>query len=245
MKTLTLIFTLICLVTDFTFGQSRQIGLIMPIGGDDSEICCIYSPKEGFKVFDSPNGKEIGVLTRTTQSNTGDQAPYKIFFIDNLTKKIAPIDLKNFKEIGYEVMSITYFERKSGFVRVVNLSVDYWLSEKEISNKNFKVIDWQQFFIENSGDLMGFYANDPGLKLKSKPTNESETIKVLKGDLFEITPTKDCNDNWTKVKVKKYKEHPCGTDLSDEKNVEFEIDGWIEIIKDNGQPNLWFYSRGC
>jgi hypothetical protein len=142
-------------------------------------------------------------------------------------------------------MSITFFERTNGFVRIVNESVNYWLNEKEISDKNFKVIDWQQFYTEMSGQLMGFYANDPGLDLKTEPTDNSATKKTLQGDLFEVTPTNETNGNWTKVKVKKYKEHPCGTDLDDKDSIEFEIDGWIKVVDNNGQPKLWYYSRGC
>ena len=51
--------------------------------------------------------------------------------------------------------------------------------------------------------------------------------------------------NWTKVKVKKYKEHPCMTDLDDKDNIEFVVDGWIEVVSDDGQPKLLYYSRGC
>ena len=242
-KTLTIIF--LTLATLISFGQQRQIGLIIPNDFSDDNICCIYSPSDGFTVFDKPNGNKIGVLTRNAKSNKGSEPEYKIFFVDSKTNAETKIDLKNFKEIGYEVMSITFFERTNGFVRIVNDSVNYWLNEKEISDKNFKVIDWQQFYTEMSGQLMGFYANDPGLDLKTEPTDNSSTKKTLQGDLFEITPTNETIGNWTKVKVKKYTEHPCGTDLDDKVNIEFEIDGWIKVVDNNGQPKLWYYSRGC
>jgi hypothetical protein len=245
MKAKTLILIFLTLTTLISYCQVRQHGLIIPNDFSDDNICCIYSPSEGFTVFDKPNGNKIGVLTRNAQSNTGSEPEYKIYFVDNKTNTDTKIDLKNFKEIGYEVMSITFFERKDGFVRTVNESVDYWLNEKEISDKSFKVIDWQQFYIEMSGQLMGFYANDPGLDLKAEPTDNSVTKKTLQGDLYEITPTNESKGNWTQVKVKKYKEHPCGTDLDVKENIEFEIDGWIEVVNDIGQPKLWYYSRGC
>jgi hypothetical protein len=242
-KTLTLIF--LTLSTLNSYCQVRQYGLIIPNDYSDDNICCIYSPREGFTVFNKPNGNKIGSLTRNAKSNSENESAYKIFFVDNKTNTDSKIDLKNFKEVGYEVMSITFFERKDGFVRIVNETVDYWLNEKEISDKNFSVIDWQQFYIEMSGQLMGFYANDPGLDLKTEPTDNSVTKETLQGDLYKITPTKETKGNWTKVKVKKYKEHPCGTDLDDKDNIEFEINGWIEVLDNDGQPNLWYYSRGC
>jgi hypothetical protein len=81
--------------------------------------------------------------------------------------------------------------------------------------------------------------------LKNKPTIESETLLTLSGDLYEITPTTESNGNWIKVSVKKYKEHQCLSELINEENIEFEIDGWIEIVQDDGEPNLWHYARGC
>lgn len=245
MKREIVISIILSLTTLISYCQERQHGLIIPDDYSDDDICCIYSPKEGFAVFDKPNGNEIGILTRNAKSNTGRESGYRIYFVDNKTGAETRIDSKDFKEVGYEVMRITYFERKDGFVRVINQSVDYWINEKEITDKNFRVIDWQQFFIEMSGRLMGFYANDPRLDLKSEPSYNSVTKATLHGDLFEITPQNNSKGNWTKVKIRKYREHPCGTDLDDKDNIEYETDGWIEIINETGQPNLWYYSRAC
>lgn len=225
--------------------HKRQHGLVVPVNSDNEDICCVFLPKEGFNVFDKPGGNEIGILTKNIESNVGTEAGFRIYFVDNETKTETKIEIVNFKEIGYEVFSIVYFERKDGFVRIVNQSVDYWISENEIKNKKFKVIDWQQFFVEMSGQLLGFYANEPGLELKAEPTNNSETKKMLEGELFEIAPTNESSGNWTKVKVKKYKQHPCETELDENDNFEYEIEGWIKIISDIGMPNLWYYSRGC
>jgi hypothetical protein len=235
----------LCLTTQFVIGQNKQNGLILPLNTKDPEICCIYSPKSGFKVFNSPNGKEIGILTRTIKTNTGAQAPYRIFFVDKVTNKVTQIDLNNFQEIEYEILSIKYFERRNGFVRIVNKSVDYWLSEKEIKDKGFKLSEWQQFLIDKSGHVLGYYAKDPGLHLRAKPTTESKILKKLVGDLFEITPTEECEGNWTKVKVRKYKEHPCVSDPTKSENIEYELEGWIKIVDNEGNPNVWYYSRGC
>ncbi|UCH66656.1 MAG: hypothetical protein JSW63_05905 [Ignavibacterium sp.] len=124
MKRFLIIFILI---TKFCFAQQYQNGLILPDFDkvEESEVCCIYSPKEGFTVFNTPQGDKIGTLTRMTESNKDDQAPYKIFFIDNATDTVKQIELSKFKEIGNETWVITYFERKNGFVRIVESNVDY------------------------------------------------------------------------------------------------------------------------
>src|SRR5690606_40358846 len=77
--------------------------------------------------------------------------------------------------------------------------------------------------ISNAGQVLGFYANDPGLNLRDSPSVNGKVLKKLKGDLFEITPTTQSKGLWVKVKVKKYKEHPCTSDLrSEERRVGIE-----------------------
>lgn len=234
-------------ITNFCFAQKYHNGLILPEFDkvEQSEVCCIYSPEEGFTVFNSPNGNEIGTLTRMTESNADDQAPYKIFFIHKSTETAKQIELSNFKQIGYEIWAITYFERKNGFVRIVDKNVDYWLSEKEIEDKDFKVENWKNFLISNTGSLLGYYANDPGLNLRLLPSKDSDLILTFNGDLFEIKPTAQAEGNWVKVEVIKYKEHPCVSDLNQNELIEEKFDGWIKLVNDNGSPNVWYYSRGC
>ena len=247
LKKMKQILIIVILITKFCFTQQYQNGFILPDFDkvEQSEVCCIYSPEEGFTVFNSPNGNEIGTLTRMTESNADDQAPYKIFFIHKSTETAKQIELSNFKQIDYEIWAITYFERKNGFVRIVEGNVDFWLSENEIEEKNFKIENWKNFLISNTGSLLGYYANDPGLNLRVLPSKNSDLILTLKGDLFEITPTDQSEGNWVKVKVMKYKEHPCVSDLNQEELIEYKLEGWLKLVDENGSPNVWYYSRGC
>ncbi len=235
------------LVTDFCFAQQYQNGLILPDFAKvkHSDVCCVYLPKDGFSVFNAPSGNIVGSLTRMNESKTDDQAPYKIFFINKSTKTAKEIELSNFKEIGYEIWAMTYFERKNGFVRIVDSSIDFWLNEKEIKKKGFIVENWKDFLISNTGNLLGYYANDPGLNLQLLPSKDSDVVLTLKGDLLEITPTEETEGNWVKVNVIKYKEHPCVSELNQEELIEDKFEGWIILVDDNGLPNVWYYSRGC
>ena len=234
-------------MTNFAFTQQYQNGLILPdfTKIEQSEVCCIYLPKDGFSVFNSPNGDNTGTLTRLTDGNKDDQAPYKIFFTDISTDSAKQLELSNFKEIGYEIWAITYFERKKGFVRIVDRNVDFWLSEKQIEQKSFKIEKWKDFLISNTGNLLGYYASEPGLNLRMLPSKESDVVLTLKGDLFEITPTEQTVNNWVKVKVIKYKEHPCVSELNQNDLIEAKFEGWIILVNENGIPNVWYYSRGC
>ena len=153
--------------------------------------------------------------------------------------------MSNFKEIGYEVWTLTYFDRVDGFLRIIDDNYNYWLDEKEIFQKGFKIETWQNFLLENVGELLGFYANEPGLYLRESPDTNSGIITILTGDLFEIYPTTENFGSWTKVTVKKYREHPCRSNYNDPEIIELEFNGWIKIVDDNGHPNVWYYPRGC
>ena len=224
--------------------QELQNGLVLPNNYDTKGICCIYVPINGFNIHDKPNGQRVGTLTRNVEINKGDQSYYRIY-LDRDQGQPEPIDLGNFREIGYAVWAITYFERSNGFLRILSDRNSYWINEKEITSKDFKVQEWPDFLISKARHLLGFYANEPGLNLRTAPNINSEVLKTLKGDLFEITPTNEREGLWVKVKVKKYKEHICRSTLSDAEILEYELNGWIKLVDDSGSPNVWYYSRGC
>jgi len=52
------------------------------------------------------------------------------------------------------------------------------------------------------------------------PSKDSDLILILKGDLIEISPTEQAEGNWVKVKITKYKEHPCASGLNLEELIE-------------------------
>jgi hypothetical protein len=243
MKVNTTIFFLFTI--HLTFGQTFQNGLILPDKNENEEICCIYSPKEGFEIYDGPNGELIGRLTRNVTQNTGDQSFYRIYFVDYLTKTEQLIGLENFQEIGYEVWAITYKQINDDFVNLNIKNKNYWLKITDLQKVGFTLTNWQTFLSNNIDNLLGFYANDPGLNLREQPNLNSRIIRTLKGDINQISPTKEHSGHWTKVKVIFSKEHPCGTDLTEKENIIEELEGWIKIVDDEGKPNVWYYSRGC
>ncbi|HET8859449.1 SH3 domain-containing protein [Marivirga sp.] len=235
----------ILLSVNMTFGQAIQNGLILPEERDNQEICCIYAPKEGFTIYNQPDGEIIGKLTRDVKQNTGDQSNYRIYYVDFKTKTDTQIDLQHFEQIGYEIWALKYAEKSNGFVKLRYDERNLWLKENDIITAGFELVDWQTFLSDNVENLLGFYANDPGLNLREQPSTDSKIIKTLKGETHQISPTKEHEGLWTKVKVIINKEHPCRTDFKEEENIIQELEGWIKIIDDNGQPNVWYYSRGC
>ena len=219
-------------------------GIIVPIFDSlkfSEKYCCILSPEQGFSVYDNPKGKIIGKLKRIGNAKEDDQVPYKIYLITGEKK----VEIKNFRQIDYEIFAINYTDSSDGFVKVLDTLKNYWLSVAEIEKHGFKTITWRDQMIKESENTLGYYANEPGLRLRKEPNSESEIMGSVRGDLFEIKLTKTTSGQWCKVKVIKYKEHLCNTDLEEAENIESKTEGWLKIIDDNGEPNLWSYTRGC
>lgn len=238
------ILSIIILFPILIFAQSAKRGIIVPIIDSletSEKYCCILSPEDGFSVYDNPNGKVIGTLKRIGNIKKDDQVPYKIYLVTG--KKIVKIN--NYQEISYEIYAINYTDSIQGFVKVLDTSKNYWLKVAEITQKGFKTVNWFDHLINQSEHVLGYYAKEPGLRLRTEPNSNSEIIGSVRGDLFEIKLSKETIGQWCKVKIIKYKEHPCNTELTEEQNIEYKSEGWLKIVDDNGEPNLWNYTRGC
>lgn len=155
------------------------------------------------------------------------------------------IKISDYTEIDYEIFALNFTESRNGFIKIKNKSVNFWLSLNEIKKVGFKAINWMDFLILNRKDVRGYYANEPGLRLRAEPNTDSEIIGSVRGDLFEINLTKEVSGQWVKVIIKKYKEHPCNTSLSEDENIVYQSEGWLKVIDDDGEPNIWNYTRGC
>lgn len=238
---------ILLIVTKISFGQDFKTGLLIPDLKivDESEICCIYIPKDGFNVYSSPNGEIIGKLSRLNNSLEDEQELYKLYFIEKNTKKQELLNLSDFQEIGYEIWALKYIDSKNNFIKVELKNQNFWINKDEILRKGFKVVNWQTFLLENADNLLGYYANDKGLNLREEPNDNSKIIATVKGDLFEIKPTPENVNIWTKVKIRKYKKHPCLSDLDETELIEYELEGWLKLVDENGFPNVWYYARGC
>ncbi|PUV24758.1 hypothetical protein DCO56_07250 [Sphingobacterium athyrii] len=189
-----------------------------------------------------PNGKVIGKLKMEIREDD-NQSPYFIFLATADDKKKLTTD--NFKLIGNEVYAIPYYEKRDGFICVLTEMGNYWISVKELNNMYFSARPWINFLLEENEKVLGYYAKVPGLRIRKEPNTSSDIIEAIRGDLFEIKLSNQIKGQWCKVKVTKYREHPCETDLDDKDNIERIIQGWIKIIDDDGDSNLWYYAKGC
>lgn len=245
MKTLVLI-VLMC-STAICLSQTHQNGLIIPNNlHEDSfdNYCCVFSPRQGFQLYDAPNGNKIGVVLKKEERNLALTEIYTIALTNGSDTIYKSFD-QGLAEVGYEIFAIHFYKVKDGFVKIFNKRSSYWLKVSEVEQLGYIASNWQDFLVNHTGKLLGYYANKPGLNLRSKPSTSGKVLKTLRGNLFEIHLKKEIQGNWNKVKVIKYQEHPCKGNLSKEENIEYILEGWIKTIDDSGTPNVWYYSRGC
>ena len=207
-------------------------GLIMP--GEDFEICCIYIPNSGLEIYDKPNGTSIGKLT--LGSSDSHTEVYQSYI--EIEDQISDFEYSNFHMVGYEIMAIVYIDKSSEFVKIKN---GYWLSIAELKSKGLVLRTWMEYLINKDG-VLGWYANEPGLNLRTEPNIDSEILAKLKGTLWEITPIDETRGLWCKVKVKEYREHPC---MGEGDLIIRTITGWVKLLSDEQTPNVWSYSKGC
>jgi len=210
-----------------TFGQELTKGLIMPNPTGSLKLCCLYIPTSGLAAYDQPNGRQIAKI-----SGEG----YEAFIEKN--EELTEFGYSNFHMVGYEVMAMVYTDNRNGFVRINN---GYWLNIDELESKGLVLTNWMDYLI-NKEDVLGWYANDPGLNLRTEPSVESNILIILKGDLFQITPTHETKGLWCKVKVTEFKKHPCS---GDEDLIIRTLTGWIKLVSDEQTPNVWNYAKGC
>jgi hypothetical protein len=210
--------------------QELTAGLIMP--NDKFELCCIYIPNSGLKIYDQPTGKYLGNIYL---GKPDDSKEYYTAFIDNKGIEKS-LEFSNFEMVGYEIFALVFVDSKSGFLKLKN---GYWINEEEVKSKNLKLTSWIDYIIEKNTE---WYANDPRLNLREGPSTNYNKIVTLKGDLYGIKPTNEKKGKWCKVEVTQYRKHPC----SGEDNLIIKTySGWIKMISDETTPNIWNYGKGC
>lgn len=210
-------------------------GLLLPASPEQWEPCCLYIPENGLKLYAAASGDQVGVLKLTKPNSSSEFYESQIEYINGTT---AEFKFKHFEMVGYEIYALKFRDSKGTFVQLENRM---WIDGEEFSQSNLLVRSWFDYALQKE-EILGWYANKPGLTLWGKPNKSSSQIKELKGDLLEINLTDETVNNWVKVRVDEYKAHPCVDPDSKPVNT---YSGWIELIDDYGLLNIWFYEKGC
>ncbi|MBU2906337.1 hypothetical protein KO529_16195 [Arenibacter algicola] len=223
----------------FTLSQSfyAQItkGLIVPKEANVSNFCCAYVPESGIQIYNKPNGEVQGRIVQ--DSGKDRQNKIKGIFI-KVQGELEPIEHPNIKIIGDDITALLYIDEHSNFVKLQN---GYWIKVAELEDKGLQIVNWMQYLIEQSPEVIGYYAKEPGLHLRENPSENSELILDLKGDLLEIKLTQEVKGLWCKVIVTKYSDHPCSSKGNFEEIKLKTYTGWIQLLSADLTPNVTYY----
>lgn len=218
-----------------TFNAQISKGLIVPKEVNSSNFCSAYVPESGIQIYNKPNGEVQGEIVQVA-SKDHQNKPHEIFI--KVQGQLNPIADPNIKTTGDDITALLYIDQHSNFVQLHN---GYWIKVAELEDKGLQIVNWMQYLIMKSPDVIGYYAKEPGLVLRKSPTENSELILVLKGDLLEIKLTHEVKGLWCKVVVTKYTDHPCSSKGNFEEIKLKTFTGWIQLLSDDLTPNVTYY----
>lgn len=210
-------------------------GLIVPKDVNTSNFCCAYIPESGIQIYNKPNGEVLGEIVQETRKDHQNE-PNKVYL--KMQGQLKLIEHPNVKIIGDDFTALVYVDQLSNFVLLHN---GYWIKVAELEDKGLHIVNWMQYLIEQSPEVIGYYAKEPGLALRESPTENSALILVLKGDLLEIKLTHEVKGLWCKVIVTKYSDHPCSSKGNFEEIKLKTFTGWIQLLSADLTPNVTYY----
>lgn len=240
MKPLLLSSLFLFALFSYCFSQSPKVGLILPPEQMGTTYkCCVAIPQSGFTLYEEARDNSIGgCILPGKQENSQEYYGYETYPKSGSEM----LKFEDMHRLSYEVYCLEFWEERAGFVRI---NETYWVKKEEINKQGFSLSYWMDFLVKNSGNFLGYYANDSGLNLRKGVGTEFEKIVTMRGDEMEISLTGEVKGLWAKVKVKQYKEHPCNQMEEGEPQIINTYEGWAKILDDSGTPNIHYYAGGC
>lgn len=218
--------------TNFTFDGSPSSSLI---------------PKEGFILYDRPDGNPVGSLTEKPDPES--RSEYRTSYVIQDTRGVFQYRSKpSVQRLGYEYNLLEYKDRQDGYVKIVDQNSTYWIPIEQINTTGYCVKTWIEYFKEH--DNMQLFATGQGLSLRDAPSPKANRIMAFTGEDFLIQLIQETaeelnhpsrNNSYTKVKIIKRKAYDPYSQKNDTpENIEYEKIGWIKIVDDNGAPNILY-----
>lgn len=224
------------LLTIQTHAEQYKAGLILPIDPAAVEYSYMQFPAFGLNLYEKPRADKLIGCLGPEYINEGAHV-YPRLLIEN-QGDIKELPYKYMEAVGYEVYAIGFQGVENGFIQILD---DFWVDIEELKKNGFKPANWMDFLIQESGNVLGYFANEPGLNLRKGPSAQMEKIITIFTDRMQIDLTEEVEGLWNKVSVTVHDIDPC----EGEQKVVKRYEGWVKLLDDDGTPNISWYPKGC
>ena len=185
-------------------------------------------------LYDAPGGTEIGQLHY-------DREKWRYFITSAQNDSTTTVPRDQLREVGYESVVLVVHAVEGDYINILgqHRPGGYWISSTEA--QPLTLVRWIDYLASlRQGGLSPI--DELALRLRTSPSLDAEILTVMRGNLYDLTPTGAQSGNWIEVDVKRYSIHPC---MSGEHVVAQGWRGWVKVADDAGFPNLWYPTRGC
>ena len=191
-------------------------------------------PDHSLTLYDAPAGTALGQLHY-------DRDAWRHYITSSPGDATTTVARSELREVGYESAVLVGHAIAQNHINILLRSRPggYWISIAEA--QPLTLILWIDYLASyRQGGL--FPLGELALHLRTSPTPDSQSLTVMRGNLYDLTPTGERSENWIAVDVKLYASHPCA---GGEETVAQRWHGWVKAADDAGFPNLWYPTRGC
>lgn len=158
-------------------------------------------------------------------------------------EKVIALDPADVQEVGYEIVYLNYFDIENERVQILSHSLPNGLWLPVRSGLGYQQVSLEKFLSQKQDALFPeIYDN---VHLYTQPNHQpSNLLYTLRNDSYiHLQPTGNFTKGWFEVIVEEYTgSHSCGGDGESTGRI---WRGWISTLLPNGEPTVWFYTRGC
>ena len=158
-------------------------------------------------------------------------------------EKVIALDPADVQEVGYEIVYLNYFDIENERVQILNHSLPNGLWLPIRSGLGYQQVSLEKFLSQNR---MLCFRRSMTMFISIRNPIISQAIYYIP---LEMTVTSIFNQReisqkgWFEVIVEEYTgSHSCGGDGESTGRI---WRGWISTLLPNGEPTVWFYTRGC
>jgi hypothetical protein len=145
------------------------------------------------------------------------------------------------REIAYEIASLLVYELKDNHIKVLpadNNQKGWWIDVADMGEQH--LFSWTGFLASRNDVLWPEKFEEQPLFVG--PTGDASSQPLTEG-YYELTHTGRFSDQRIEVRLVEYNaDFICGGEGTPTGR---HLDGWLDVIDENGQPTLWYHTRGC